>query len=217
MARVLNASDCAVLVVFDEIMTPEAGRDVRLLEAWLREDPLPADIDLHPAYATLLVRYDPRHGDPEALGRELERRAGSLAGRGERPSRSFDIPVRYGGAFGPDLAEVAKAAGLSEEAFVGAHAAASYDVRFIGFLPGFPYLAGLPDRLRTPRQSVPRHVPAGSVAIAGGQAGIYPVRSPAGWNVIGLTTFVLFEPERTPGPTLAAGDRVRFVPMELDR
>ena len=82
-------------------------------------------------------------------------------------------------------------------------------------VPGFPYLAGLPPRLHTPRLETPRTVvPAGSVAIAGAQAGIYPVRSPGGWNLIGRTEFVLFDPAREPGATLAPGDRVRFRPVE---
>jgi hypothetical protein len=103
------------------------------------------------------------------------------------------------------------AAGLSADEVVTLHAGAGYDVRFIGFLPGFPYLAGLPERLETPRRQTPRaHVPAGSVAIAGAQAGIYPVASPAGWNVIGRTDFMLFDPRREKPVTLASGDRVRF-------
>lgn len=215
MARLVNASDRAFLVVFDDAATSAASRDVRRLEAWLREDRLEAVVDLNPAYATLLVRYDPLRCDPDALSRELLRRAGSLSGRPEPETRHFEIPVRYGGAWGPDLSAVAEAVGLAEADVVLAHAAATYDVRFIGFTPGFPYLGGLPDRLRTSRKPAPRpRVPAGSVAIAGGQAGIYPVPSPGGWNVIGRTDFVLFDPARAGGATLAAGDRVRFLPLK---
>lgn len=217
MARLVNASDRAILVVFDEAMTPEAGRQVRVLAAWLREEPLDAVVDLNPAYSSLLVRYDPLRCDPEALGRDLMRRAGALDGRGEPQPRAFEIPVRYGFEFGPDLAPIARAIGLTAEAFVAAHSGATYEVRFIGFSPGFPYLSGLPELLHTPRKSIPReHVPAGSVAIAGGQAGIYPVPSPAGWNVIGQTDFVLFELGNERGPVLAAGDRIHFRPV-LDR
>ena len=211
MARLVDASDRAVLVVFDDTMTPAAGRDVRLLEAWLREEPPVGIVDLNPAYASLLVRYDPLRCSPEALSREILRRVESLARRAEPEPRSFEIPVLYGGASGPDLQTVAREVGLSAEAFVLAHAAASYEVRFIGFSPGFPYLAGLPERLHTARKSAPRAcVPAGSVAIAGAQAGIYPVTSPGGWNLIGRTDFVLFDPNRARAATLAAGDRVCF-------
>ena len=212
MARLVHASDRALLVVFGDAIDPGAGRDVRVLHEWLREDPPPALVDLHPAYATLLIRYDPLRCDPDALAGEIERRAASLSGRPERTPRSFDIPVRYGGAYGPDLGLASKAAGVREDEFVEAHAGADYEVRFIGFSPGFPYLAGLPERLFTPRREAPRvHVPAGSVAVAGLQAGIYPVRSPGGWNVIGRTDFILFDPTREDGAILAPGDRVRFV------
>lgn len=215
MARLVPASDRAFLVVFDDAISESAGRDVRRLHEWLVDDPPPAMVDLHPAYATLLVSYDPLRCDPEALARELERRAGSLAARPERSPRSFSIPVRYGGASGPDLAEVARATGLSVEEVVEAHVGSEFVVSFVGFSPGFPYLAGLPERLRTPRRDAPRQqVPAGSVAIAGAQAGIYSVRSPGGWNIIGRTDFVLFDPARQDPATLAAGDRVRFVRSE---
>jgi 5-oxoprolinase (ATP-hydrolysing) subunit B len=209
VARLVNASDRALLVAFED--GPAAGRDVRLLERWLRDDPPEALVDLNPAYGTLLVRYDPLRGDPEALAREVGRRAESLSGREEPAARSFEIPVRYGGEFGPDLAAVAEAAGCSEAAVVALHAGADYEVRFIGFAPGFPYLAGLPGALRTSRRATPRNaVAAGSVAIAGVQTGIYPARSPGGWNVIGRTEFVLFDAGRAEGATLRAGDRVRF-------
>jgi len=161
------------------------------------------------------VRFDPMRCDPDALAFELARRAASLTGRPDREPRSFTIPVVYGGEDGPDLADVARAAGLSVDAVVAAHAEGRYEVRFIGFAPGFPYLSGLPDALHTPRKAVPRaRAAAGSVAIAGAQAGIYPFASPAGWNVIGRTSFVLFDRAPGEGATLAAGDRVRFLPVE---
>ena len=212
MARLVHASDRTLLVVFDDGISPAAANDVRALYEWLAKDPPAAVVDLHPAYATLLVRYDPIRCDPGALARELERRVASLSHRSLAPGRLFEIPVRYGGSDGPDLAEVARATGLPADEVVAAHAGADYDVRFVGFSPGFPYLAGLPERLRTPRREAPRiQGAAGSVAIAGTQAGIYPVRSPGGWNVIGRTDFILFDPTRSSPARLAPGDRVRFV------
>ena len=212
MARLVHASDRALLVVFDDEITVAAGNDVRVLYEWLLNDPPDAIVDLHPAYATLLIRYDPLRCDPDALTREIDRRVGSLSGRPLHEGRVFEIPVRYGGSHGPDLAEVARATGLREDEVIAAHAGRVYDVRFVGFSPGFPYLAGLPERLHTPRREAPRpHVPAGSVAIAGAQAGIYPVRSPGGWNVIGRTDFILFDSARGNPATLAPGDRVRFL------
>jgi KipI family sensor histidine kinase inhibitor len=212
VARLVHASDRALLVVFDDAITVPAGNDVRALYEWLLGDPPKGIVDLHPAYSSLLIRYDPLRCDPEALALEIDRRVGSLSGRTLREGRSFEIPVFYGGTHGPDLADVARLTGLGEREVVAAHAAGVYDVRFVGFSPGFPYLAGLPERLYTPRRETPRtHVPAGSVAIAGAQAGIYPTRSPGGWNVIGWTDFVLFDSTRANPATLAPGDHVRFV------
>lgn len=215
MPRVVDASDRALLVVFDDDAGErDAGSSVRILHDWLRRERPAAVVDLHPAYATLLVTYDPLSCDPRALTAEIDLRARSLSGWPAPAARSFVIPVRYGGADGPDLDEVARIAGLGVDEVVAAHSGATYEVQFIGFSPGFPYLAGLPAKLRTPRRETPRKsVPAGSVAIAGAQAGIYPVRSPGGWNVIGRTEFVLFDAAEAPGATLAAGDRVRFEPV----
>ena len=217
MATIERASDQALAVVFDETITEAAGRDVRRLHAWL-EDERPAGVsDLHPAYATLLVRFDPLSVDAAALVGEIERRLAGLGGRPAETPRVWEVPVRYGGAEGPDLPEVAAATGLGEDEVVARHAAAHYEVCFLGFTPGFPYLAGLPDALTTARRATPRRtVAAGSVAIAGRQAGIYPIDSPGGWNVIGRTDLVLFDAARQPPARMRPGDRVRFVRERRD-
>lgn len=137
------------------------------------------------------------------------------AGDAGNAKRIVDIPVVYGGEYGPDLAECAARAGMSEAAFASAHASGAYTVAMIGFLPGFPYLAGLPVALAQPRKAQPRpHVPAGSVGIAGMQTGIYSFGSPGGWQIIGRTPIALFDPDAADRPTLLrAGDQVRFVPV----
>lgn len=125
------------------------------------------------------------------------------------------IPVCYSGAHGPDLEEVAEKAGLSTEEVIALHSGATYTVAAVGFSPGFPYLLGLPEPLYLPRRSTPRlAVPAGSVAVAGGQAGIYPFASPGGWQVLGRTGVGLFDPLLARPALLRCGDRVRFVPVE---
>jgi len=124
----------------------------------------------------------------------------------------FEIPVCYDG---PDLEEVAAGVGLTADEVIALHSGADYTVAAVGFSPGFPYLSGLPDRLNVPRRQTPRlAVPAGSVAIAGGQAGIYPFTSPGGWHVLGRTGATLFDPALSPPALLSPGDRVRFVPVE---
>ncbi|MEB0056247.1 5-oxoprolinase subunit PxpB [Variovorax sp. LG9.2] len=126
--------------------------------------------------------------------------------------RQIEIPVRYGGEDGPDLADVAAHTGLTPAEVVQRHAAADYIVYFLGFLPGFAFMGGLPASLATPRRAEPRTaVPARSVGIGGEQTGIYPLVSPGGWQLIGRTSIELFDPKNEPPTLLRPGDRVRFV------
>jgi len=204
--RVLPASDRAFLVTFGAAIGASESRSVRALHEWLRSDPIPGIVDLHPAYASLLVRFDPAAIDSGRLEATLAARAASAPDRPLPAPRSVSIPVRYGGAHGPDRAAVEM------------HAEPLYEVAFLGFSPGFPYLLGLPAALALPRKATPRKsVPAGSVAIAGRQAGIYPLATAGGWNVIGRTEIALFDPFREPACLLAPGDRVRFVAVEEAR
>lgn len=123
------------------------------------------------------------------------------------------LPVEYGGAAGPDLAGLARQAGMDVETYIYSHAAVEYTVGFLGFQPGFPYLRGLPAALRAPRRASPRvRVAAGSVAIGSGYCGIYPACGPGGWQLIGRTDAVLFDARRAAPALLLPGDRVRFVP-----
>lgn len=168
-------------------------------------------LNLHPAYASVLIDFDPRrytHERIEALVRTcLEHPAPP-----DPEPRQVDIPVQFGGEAGPDLEDVARHTGLSPEAVVERFTAALFEVYFVGFSTCFPYLGGLPADLATPRLSAPRkHVPEGSVAIGGQQAGVYPLASPGGWRLIGRTRLRLFDPQAVPPPLLRMGDRVRFV------
>src|SRR4051794_38087388 len=147
----------------------------------------------------------------EALVRE---RFASAIAHEPAPPRTIELPVQYGGDAGPDLDSVAQHTGLSPERVVETFATVDYVVYFVGFATCFPYLGGLPPELATPRLSAPRkHVPAGSVAIGGAQAGVYPLASPGGWRIIGRTTLTLFDPQSAPPPLLRMGDRVRFLPV----
>ena len=215
MARIVSACDRALLVTFGDAMDAEAARSVRRLAASLAADNPDGLVDLHPAYASLLVTFDPLRVGAFDLEADLARRIEEARDASEPPARTVVVPVRYGGDVGPDLAEIARETGLSQSEVVRRHTAPLYDVVFLGFTPGFPYLAGLPPELATRRRGQPRRrVEAGSVAIAGIQAGIYPLASPGGWNVLGRTSLVLFDPSRSPRALLAPGDRVRFVDEE---
>ena len=177
-------------------------------------------VELVPAYRTVTVYYDPAalaaEGAPaddlagwleDLIRRELESDLPATIGAGP----IIEIPVCYGGEFGPDLDTVAAHTGLSTAEVVRRHAEPTYAVAMIGFAPGFPYLMGLPKELATPRHDTPRlRVPAGSIGIGGGQTGIYPLPTPGGWNLIGRTPRRLFRPEHTRPTLLRAGDRVTF-------
>jgi inhibitor of KinA len=167
------------------------------------------------AYASVLVPFDPlalSAEAAEAVLRDLASRAGTLSP--ERSTASpIEIPVRYGGVDGPDLAHVASTSGLSEAAVAELHASVTYDVYFLGFAPGFAYLGTVPPAIATPRRDTPRsRVPAGSVGIAGEQTGVYPAAMPGGWQLIGRTGVRLWDPGREPPALLAPGATVRFVP-----
>jgi inhibitor of KinA len=169
-----------------------------------------------PSYRSLLVIHDPLRTSRErvverlrSLVEELEQ-APALA-----PQRVVRIPTCYGGVHGPDLADVARLAGMTAEEAVRRHAAPSYLVHFLGFTPGFPYLGGLDPGLATPRLDSPRaRIPAGSVAIGGVQTGIYPVESPGGWRIVGRTPLRLFDPRVESPFLLDPGDGLRFVPVD---
>jgi KipI family sensor histidine kinase inhibitor len=169
-------------------------------------------LNLHPAYCSVLVDFDPHLYDHTQATALVTERLEAHREEAAPPDRVVEIPVVFGGNGGPDLPDVARHTGLSAERVVEVFSSAEYVVYFVGFSTCFPYLGGLPPELATPRLSAPRkHVPVGSVAIGGPQAGIYPLASPGGWRLIGHTASRLFDPAGEPPPLLRMGDRVRFV------
>jgi inhibitor of KinA len=224
--QITPLGDSALIVEFgDSINESTHGR---VQSAWraLAAEPLPGVSESVPAYTTVTVFYDPwqavQAGAPEDgvvawLSSRVRERIKNPPKSTKTKPRSVEIPVCYGGDFGPDLPRVAAQAKLSVEAVVKKHSMAKYLVYLIGFAPGFPYLGGLPKELVTPRHAKPRMaVPAGSVGIGGEQTGIYPASTPGGWNLIGRTPLRLLNPERNPPAVLRAGDEVRFKPITPD-
>jgi inhibitor of KinA len=209
--RVVDASDRSLLLVFDDRVSLAAHRDVLRLTPLLRS--LRGVTNVHPAYASILIDFDPRtlrHADVEHAAAELF--AQTVAAPLPEP-RMVEIPVAYGGDYGPDLEEVAALTGHPPDEVVAIHSSAEYLVYFLGFSPGFPYLGGMPESIAAPRLETPRRrVPAGSVAIGGLQTGVYPIASPGGWRIIGRTAMRLFDPQADPPVLLRMGDHVRFVP-----
>jgi inhibitor of KinA len=188
----------------------------------LQDAAIPGVIELAPAYTTVAVFFDVMvvaNAEPKPdqsldwLTERIRIALSSVAAVHDRrnAARSIEIPVCYDPEFALDLEIVAHHAQISSREVVDLHSAAEYRVSCIGFVPGFPFLAGLPRKLATPRRATPRkEIPAGSVGIGGAQTGIYPLRSPGGWNLIGRTPLRLFDPEKSPPAFLRAGDRVRF-------
>jgi len=164
-----------------------------------------------PGMNNLLITFDLAAIEPEQVEKAvLGAWAEAVPARAE--GRKWEVPVRYGGMDGPDLAEHAAFAGLSEEEVVARHAAVLYRVAAVGAMPGFVYLSGLDPKLARPRRATPRsNVPEGAVMIGGAQAGIMPCVAPSGWHVIGRTDLKLFDPQRERPATFRPGDRIRFL------
>lgn len=200
--------------VADEVTLARVSAAVAALEA----DPPAGMIELVPAFTSLAVFYDvTRIADYETFGREVMRRAQRKIARVALKPRIVTIPVCYGGENGPDLITVARHAGLTERQVVQLHTAETYTVGAVGFMPGFPYLVGLPFKLHTPRRNTPRKtVPRGSVAIGGAQTGVYPLESPGGWNLIGRTPLTLVDTALADPVHLRVGDRVKFKPITAE-
>jgi KipI family sensor histidine kinase inhibitor len=211
--RVLPLGDSALTLEFGDRLDPILNARVRALDRALAERPFPGLRESVPTHRSLLVLYDPRRSGFEEVSHLLRERAAARTEE-DAPGRRVTIPTLYGGENGPDLAEVAKARGLSEAELIARHCAPEYVAFMLGFTPGFAYLGPLPDALETPRRATPRlRVPAGSVAIAGTQTGIYPVASPGGWSLLGRTSLRLFDPTAQPPALILPGDRVRFQPV----
>lgn len=204
--------DQAVRVQFGTAICPNVNARIRQFCQALERDPIPGVIEWTPAYATVAVYYEPwgpRYGEMCALLRERLRCSEEET---LPPARLVPIPVRYGGADGPDLEDVAAYHGLTPADVIARHTGPTYLVYLLGFAPGFPYLGGLPEELVTPRLDTPRiSVPAGSVGIGGAQTGVYPFATPGGWRIIGWTSLTLYDIHREPPALLRPGDLVRFV------
>ncbi len=231
-ARFQFASDQSLLVYFDQPqevsraqarplqsqITVQANEKVRKLLRLLEMEPVAGVRNLHPAYCSLLVKFD-------VLKVRQEEVEGILRGYLDRldevrlpEPRLVEIPVCYGGEFGPDLAEVCTMRGMTAAQVIELHSSVEYLVYFLGFVPGFAYLGELPKELVTPRLAAPRRrVPAGSVGIAANHTGVYPFATPGGWRLLGRTPVKMFRAEREQLSLLTIGDRARFTPIDAER
>jgi inhibitor of KinA len=217
-ARFEPASDQSLLISFGEKITVAANEGVRKLLRLLEQEPIPGVRNLHPAYCSLLVKFDALKWRHEELEAKLRKYLVRLDKVKMTEPRHVEIPVCYGGEFGPDLDEVAALQGITADRVIELHASATYLVYFLGFVPGFAYLGELPRELITPRLATPRKkVPRGSVGIAGNQTGVYPFETPGGWRLLGRTPVAMFRTDRDGLSLVSIGDRVRFVPVTREQ
>jgi len=212
------SSDQSLLVYFGHEITLQANENVRRLLRLLELEPVAGIRNLHPAYCSLLIKFDAlklQHDELEAILKEYLDR---LEGVSLPEPRQLEIPVCYGGEYGPDLNDVAAMHGITPAQAIELHTSTTYLVYFLGFVPGFAYLGQLPEALGTPRLATPRkRVPAGSVGIAGDQTGVYPFATPGGWRLMGRTPMAMFRTDRDGLGLLSIGDRVRFIAVSRER
>ncbi len=210
--QIVPLGDAALLVQFGNQVDLAVNRQVHALAARLRDDQPPGVIETVPSYASLLVHYDPLRLTFGEVAQWVSADVQRVEAAATSTARRIEIPVRYGGEDGPDLAAVAQQHHLSPRDAATMHASREYTVYMMGFTPGFAYMGMLDESLDTPRLPSPRlHVPAGSVAIADRQTGVYPINSPGGWRLIGRTSLPLFDLQAEQPFLLSPGDTVRFV------
>jgi inhibitor of KinA len=215
--RLVPAGDSAVIVEFEDRIDAAINARAVRLAAVVRAAAIAGVRDVVPTFRSVAVYFDPLKTDLIALSRRLNDEARQPAEESSVAS-VVRIPVKYGGASGPDLAAVARFAGLSEAEVVAIHSDRTYRVFMLGFVPGFAYLGTVDPRIAAPRRPMPRiRVPAGSVGIAGVQTGIYPSETPGGWQLVGRTSATPFDRSRADPFLLKAGDNVRFYPVETDQ
>jgi KipI family sensor histidine kinase inhibitor len=206
--------DRGLLLEFGDEISSEVNEKVRRMTLAIQAESIEGIIEIVPTYRSLLILYNPLILSFIDLKKRLERIEKGLQQTPFPEPKLTQIPALYGGSYGPDLEEVAKYHQISPEEVIQLHCSKPYFIYMIGFMPGFPYMGELPETLITPRLKTPRlSVPAGSVAIAQRQTGIYPMESPGGWQIIGRTPVKLFNPEREPPALLQMGDHVQFFPI----
>ena len=211
----LPVGDRALLVEFGNTISVEVNQKLHSLDNMISKSSLQGVLECVPTYRSLLIYYDPLKIGYDQLVfrlRDLEERISDFhfSGREE----VIEVPVVYGGEYGPDLGYLAEYHNLLEEEVIQLHSSKEYTVFMIGFIAGFPYLGEVDDKIAAPRLATPRlRVPAGSVGIADKQTGIYPFESPGGWCIIGRTKIRLFDIRKFPPTLMKPGDIVKFRPI----
>lgn len=213
--KILTAGDSSILIEFGKEITPGINARITAFVRLMKEQHIEGVTDMIPSFCALLINYDPRVVLYHPLKKRLEKLLKLEVETESAATKVFEIPVCYGGDYGPDLDNIATLAGLSPQEVIDIHSSKDYLIYMLGFLPGFSYLGGLDERIHTPRLANPRiRIKAGSVGIGGSQTGIYPLDSPGGWQLLGLTPVTTYDPNREIPILFEAGDYIRFVPVD---
>ncbi|MFL0249631.1 5-oxoprolinase subunit PxpB [Clostridium neuense] len=226
-AEIFSISETSVLVQFGSEINKEIHMRVKSFTDYLDKNPIKGTLEYIPAFTSVTIVYDPirvkkAYGDIESFAYKIMQNKiseilNNVVTATREKYRIIEIPVCYGGEFGPDLEYVASYNKISVDEVIKLHSNVEYLVYMIGFAPGFPYLGGMSQKISTPRKKSPRtSIPKGSVGIAGMQTGIYPISTPGGWQLIGSTPIELFRPEDDPPSLLRAGDVVKFIPISYE-
>ena len=213
--EMVPVADAGLLLRFGIQKSVRLNAVLHHLALGIRQAGFPEVEDVIPGYSSLLIRYAPESVASSSLQRGIAKLLSEMTDAMPLPRRLVNIPVAYGGEFGPDLDEVGRRTGMVPEELVAHHTAAPYYVYCLGFAPGFPYLGGLPPSLHCPRRDEPRQsIPAGSVGIGGQQTGIYPQAGPGGWQIIGRTPCRLFNARSQAPSALSPGDLIQFTAID---
>ena len=225
--NVHSLGDSAIIVHFGDEIDIAIHNKIKTLTSFLDKHPIHGMIEYVPSYTSVTIYYDPievlknntkgNHSPYQLISWQLNEIIKTLKKSNESIARKMDIPVCYGGDFGPDLEFVARHHHLTNDEVIKIHSSQQYLVYMIGFAPGFPFIGGMSEQIATPRREKPRiEIPAGSVGIAGNQTGVYPISTPGGWQIIARTPLKLFIPEQNPPSLLQAGDIVTFTPISFE-
>lgn len=207
--------DTSVAVVFGNEISTDINTKIRAFDEALAEEQIDGVYETVPTYCSLTIHYAPEKIRYEELQERLEALLAVSHKAQKLNTIVMEIPVVYGGEYGPDLETVAAHNGMSTEDVIRIHSGAEYLIYMLGFTPGFSYMGGMDESIATPRLKTPRVlIPAGSVGIAGKQTGIYPIDSPGGWQLIGRTPVKLYDAHRDTPILLDAGLHVKFIPID---
>lgn len=210
--------DTALRIEFGKEISEGLNKKIRKFMVGLAKQPLAGMVEYVPTYTTLTIFYNPIQVTYEEIKQKLIELTKTLETIDIPPAKVYEIPTLYGCDAGPDLGDVAKYNRLTESDVINIHSSREYLIYMMGFVPGFPYLGGMDSSIATPRLEKPRvTIPAGSVGIAGSQTGIYPLETPGGWRIIGLTPAPLYDVERDEPILLSAGNYVKFVPITQEQ